>query len=648
MKNKILFLALFFVFIFSHIKSSHIVGGNFEMEFTGRGYLHNIYMNMYFDKHNANPGLIDADIDINVRIFSKATNAFVKNVKLHRQPPSTIPYAYDCPAQNNDQIETLLLRYYSVDDNGYATAVNLAGLTEPQGYYIAWERCCRNYQTLNIVHTDFSGTYISGQVFYLEFPPVDVAGVKFINSSPRFKAIPAEFLCQNNFTFINFSANDNDGDSLVYKMTNPKQGHTTSANDDPLYPSPGPYALIGWQPGYSTNNAIHGSPSLSINSSTGILSVNPSELGLFAFSVVCEEYRNGVKIGEVQRDFQYLVEDCPITFPPSVGIDNSAGIPDWSNTQIDTIVVKLNKDTCYTIYVTDTSSSYLNKDSNIKLRKGKTTVPENVISFIPESIIITPNNDTTALKMCFSTCDKLLITKDSVYYLDIIAVAETCPQKYDTLRTYVYVDVEENNTPPQIGTSIQPVHYLITHPDSLVNFIVYGKDIDPNDIKEIEMEGVNFRPEFFRMQFKKIFKGTDSLAYKFTWVPKCEDMKDQLLYTINFTLKDKSCIYTHYDTTSVTIRLEDVDTGLENLVPPNLITPNDDGKNDCLYLPNLPPDNCTVIFRSIEIYNRWGARVYMNSDRNFQWCASDVSEGIYYYVIDLSEKLVKGWVQVLR
>jgi hypothetical protein len=223
-----------------------------------------------------------------------------------------------------------------------------------------------------------------------------------------------------------------------------------------------------------------------------------------------------------------------------------------------------------------------------------------------------------------------------------------CPKKSDTLRTYVHVVVESNNKPPVLTTSLLPTNKRTTYPDTVTTFYVYGTDPDLYDISVISASGNRFNLSDYRMQYVKIFEGPDSLAYRFDWTPNCDDLKNKTNYEIDFALKDKSCIYTHSKTTQVNLTLRDVDTELKNLVPPNLVTPNDDNLNDCFYIPNLPPDNCTYVFKSVEVYNRWGSRIFTSYSRDFKWCPKDFSDGIYYYGIDLTAKYIKGWVQVLR
>ena len=80
-------------------------------------------------------------------------------------------------------------------------------------------------------------------------------------------------------------------------------------------------------------NAIGGSPQMSINSVTGEITACPSIFGYFAFAVRVEEYRNGVKIGEVRRDAQYKSEACVLANPPLISINddpNSAALDTFS------------------------------------------------------------------------------------------------------------------------------------------------------------------------------------------------------------------------------------------------------------------------------------------------------------------------------
>ena len=82
---------------------------------------------------------------------------------------------------------------------------------------------------------------------------------------------------------------------------------------------------------------------------------------------------------------------------------------------------------------------------------------------------------------------------------------------------------------------------------------------------------------------------------------------------------------------------------------PNIITPNNDGKNDVLKIGNLEnyPGSQIIIF------NRWGNEVYHNNDYKSDWNGSGLAEATYYYILNRRGKSgeitpYKGWVFLKR
>ncbi|GAB4025172.1 gliding motility-associated C-terminal domain-containing protein [Spirosoma koreense] len=202
----------------------------------------------------------------------------------------------------------------------YEATIQLApaSYADPQGYYISYQTRNRNAGINNINTPDQVGF-----TFYLEFPALQQNGQPISYSSPHFGAVNGEYVCIGDpFTFA-FGGTDADGDELRYSMVTPLDQKGTARGNTTAV-SPGPYPDISWLPGYSATNAMPGSPTLSVNGQTGQLSVTATQLGLFVFAVKIEEYRNGAKIGEVRRDFQFLVIDCPpqTTTNPSVQVMN--------------------------------------------------------------------------------------------------------------------------------------------------------------------------------------------------------------------------------------------------------------------------------------------------------------------------------------
>ncbi len=112
-------------------------------------------------------------------------------------------------------------------------------------------------------------------------------------------------------------------------------------------------------------------------------------------------------------------------------------------------------------------------------------------------------------------------------------------------------------------------------------------------------------------------------------------------------VEDNSCSPNRSDTVTVTLQLSEPNETRE-FRPVNVFTPNQDGKNDCFQILNLPPDNCDDAFRYISNYNRWGRLVYEAQEREFNWCGDDYPAGVYYYLIKYRVSSYKGTVSLLR
>jgi gliding motility-associated-like protein len=104
-------------------------------------------------------------------------------------------------------------------------------------------------------------------------------------------------------------------------------------------------------------------------------------------------------------------------------------------------------------------------------------------------------------------------------------------------------------------------------------------------------------------------------------------------YDIYLVIKQGYCIdtvKTHLDVTHFYI--------------PNLVTPNGDDKNDRFEITN------TSGRFDVEVYNRWGERIFKEKGYTNGWDLGNVSDGVYYFnIIDAeSAQNYKGWVQVMR
>jgi hypothetical protein len=117
-----------------------------------------------------------------------------------------------------------------------------------------------------------------------------------INSSPVFNTAPYFIFYVGSNYKVDCSAIDYDGDSLAYKLVNPLGGA-------PGYSS---QIQIPYYPPYSFTNPF-ASNSFSFNSITGEMSVFTDHSLVTVISVLVEEWRNGLLIGTIMRDYQVMV-----------------------------------------------------------------------------------------------------------------------------------------------------------------------------------------------------------------------------------------------------------------------------------------------------------------------------------------------------
>ena len=209
-----------------------------------------------------------------------------------------------------------------VDQGVYTYTVTLPPLTG--GYYVVYQRCCRNQTILNIVNP------ISvGSTYYTHIPGPEEAAT---NNSPRFTNLPPIFVCNGLKFNFDHSATDPDGDQLVYSIcapyqgldgccatlnTSPPQGATNSCPSPPStcpqYAPPPPYMPVIFHTPYTSSYPIASNPAFSINPTTGALNGTPIMNGQWVFGVCIQEFRNNQLIGTHYRDFQINVVTCSIT-----------------------------------------------------------------------------------------------------------------------------------------------------------------------------------------------------------------------------------------------------------------------------------------------------------------------------------------------
>jgi hypothetical protein len=408
--------------------ASHIVGGEFELLHIG-GSTYRLNLIIYFDKINGAAGAKDQSASVS--IFRKSTNTLIDNIVLQLSNESSVGYTQ--PECSNGEIQT--------DKLIYTTTLTLDPtlFNEPEGYYVTWERCCRNYSITNIFSDDptpQNGGISAGQTFLLEFPPVVKDGEPFINSSPRLFPPLNDYACPGRPYYVDFAGIDDDGDSLVYTLTTPLNTHGAVALPNIL---PKPYPLIQWRPGFGIDQVIGGNPDLKI-STAGLLTATPLIQGLFVFAVKIEEYRNKELIGISRRDFQMLVVDgCADAVPPQI----------TGPTSISLTAADAGQDRCITVTVSDADSQKLadNFTENIRIRAvGLNFNNKNITEIFPGEVTATLiNGSTKDFTICFPVCPFFLGGPNEI---GIIAMDDACSLPLlDTLKVTVNIEPPPNTDP---------------------------------------------------------------------------------------------------------------------------------------------------------------------------------------------------------
>ncbi|MCK5705398.1 MAG: hypothetical protein KAI29_29815, partial [Cyclobacteriaceae bacterium] len=405
---------------------------------------------------------------------------------------------YTNPECTNDKLVTNRIVYTS------EVQLNPNLFSDPEGYYMVWERSCRNNIINNIVKPDETG-----QTFYLEFPPIRKNGTAFRNSSPQLFPPLSDYACVNRFYYVDFRGFDADGDSLVYSLATPINSSAFVAL--PI-PTPAPHPKVTWVSGITSEYQIPGNPTLEINKE-GFLTVTPSEEGLFVFSVKCEEYRDGDKIGEVVRDFQLFVIDCPDPGTPPVIQVKSPGSEIFTS-ELDTIRLKVEDLKCFDFRINDRDGS-----ETITIRAKPVNFEANLQSILSTNIgYIDQPEDTLGVQICLPDCPYL---QNEAFIIDVIAQDYTCPLPLmDTIRLIVLVEPPPNQ-PPKF---IEPTETVITASfieGSVINMKFQAEDKDLDSLL-LTVVADGFELSHYGIEIDTLVFENGKIDFNLRWDTNCQ------------------------------------------------------------------------------------------------------------------------------
>jgi gliding motility-associated-like protein len=127
------------------------------------------------------------------------------------------------------------------------------------------------------------------------------------------------------------------------------------------------------------------------------------------------------------------------------------------------------------------------------------------------------------------------------------------------------------------------------------------------------------------------------------------DVHDPSALVSDLSLEVNSFIWT-VTNQACPVSSDTVEIIVQNLIVPSLITPNLDGNNDYFIIKGIESLGRT----SLIVFNRWGARVYENSEYDNTWDGVDdkekpLPEDTYFYILrPENSRTLKGYVVIRR
>lgn len=322
LNKKILGLIISALFWGSLLQARHIIGGVITYECLGGGN-YEFTLKVYRDCNCTMCADFDPEAFIAIYRCGQGINCSGLNQNSYFK-------RLNVPLLSSTNIEApdypcLIPPDVCVEEGLYKFTVNLPASTE--SYHISYQRCCRNITISNIINPSDAGA-----TYTIELTP---AAQQVCNNSPVFDAFPPTVICAGAPLMYDHSATDPDGDQLVYSFCPPLLGggplldptnYTTCDGANPNPACPPPYSTVSFlAPTYTPNLPMGGSPVITINPTTGLITGTPTTLGQFVVGVCVSEFRNGILLSQVFRDFQFNVARCDPTVVAEIESDEEIG-----------------------------------------------------------------------------------------------------------------------------------------------------------------------------------------------------------------------------------------------------------------------------------------------------------------------------------
>ena len=467
---RIVFILLLNILFLGNYFATHLVGGNLAYEFVGvqpnGDFRYTIKLNYYFDcgsNSNWQPPGIPTNMSVGVYAHNDPTDILPSTAVNYPKYGSTdVDMVYNSTVQE----------YFEVNPNNpsgcnvgtttcvytvlYTGQIDLAP-TNPStgqpvigGYFLIHEACCRNGGGNGIDNIQDPGS--AGMAFYAYIPPYG-----YENDSPIFTDNPVPFICSGDTTTFLNTANDPDGDELLFSFTAPLDGNHTggwggSNNVNTPGAGAGPGASLTWYPntyqlpieevtyagGYSYQQPFGPGGYYYISASNGLTKYKSNNQGKYVVGLMIKEYRNGILIGISTREVQLNVIACPPNNAPN--LNPSAGSTNTTFSVEEGDNLSFN----FGFFDPDTPTDSLTLRVNGQIFDSTFTSPEAQVGGYYDTLYSDPVNgiDTVGTTFIWSTgCGQ---AQALPYFFSASVSDRGCPPK----TTSIVYDITVNKTDP--------------------------------------------------------------------------------------------------------------------------------------------------------------------------------------------------------
>lgn len=273
---------------------SHIIGGEMTYQYMGKSgssFVYQVSLSIYEDCKNGNPLAIAQDNPAIIVAYDGVGNPVALDTAVYFDSSISVPTNFSSKCITNPPEVCCLKKTFQ---KTYYFPPNATG------YIVTYQRCCRNAQIVNIEDPGNTGC-----TYYCRIPPYN----KGTNNSAVFKNYPPLIICNNNPMSYDNSATDADGDSLSYGLCQSLDGGSNNTYSNPVA-APPPYQNVTYLYPYSYSYPMASSPAMAIDPVTGLISGTPNLVGRYLISMFCVEWRHGVPIDTIRREFQFVVTSC--------------------------------------------------------------------------------------------------------------------------------------------------------------------------------------------------------------------------------------------------------------------------------------------------------------------------------------------------